>query len=56
MVLDGKSLLNIKYLINVGVYQGSILVPKLFLLSVNDFPGDIICNAANYADNITLYS
>ena len=36
--------------------QGSILSPTLFLLYINDFPDDCICDISIYADNTTLYS
>ena len=54
MVLDGKS--SQEYPDNAGVPQGSTLDPTLFLLYINDLPGDVICNIATCADGTTLYS
>ena len=54
MVLDGKS--SQEYPVNVGVPQGSILGPTLFLLHTNNPPDDVICDIAIYADDTTLYS
>ena len=54
MVLDGKS--SQEYPVNVGVPEGSILGPTLFLLHINDLPDDVICDIAIYADDTTLYS
>ena len=54
MVLDRKS--SQEYPVNVGVPQGSILGPTLFLLYNNGLPDDVICNIALYAGETTLYS
>ena len=54
VVLDGKS--SQEYPVNVGVPQGSILGPTLFLLYINDLPDDVICDIAICADDTTLYS
>ena len=68
MVLDGK--FSQEYPVNAGISQGSILgptlsllyinikkqFPTLFLLYINDLPGDVICDIVIYADDTTLYS
>ena len=33
-----------------------LLGPTLFLLYINDFPDDVICDIAIYANDTTLYS
>ena len=54
VVLDGKS--SQEYPVNVGVPQGSILSPTLFLLYINDLPDDVIFDVAIYAEDTTRYS
>ena len=53
MVLDGKSFQ--EYPVNAGVPQGTILGPTLFPHYINDFPDDVICDIAIYADDTTPY-
>ena len=54
MILDEKS--SQEYPVDAGVHQGSILGPTFFLLYINDFPDDVICNITIYANDTTLYS
>ena len=54
MVLDGKS--SQKYPVNIGVPQGFIVGPTLFLLYINDQPDNVICDIAIYADDTGHYS
>ena len=48
VVLDGK--FSQEYPVNVGVPQGFILWPTLFLLCINDLPDDVICDISIYDD------
>ena len=56
IILDGFGKSSQEYPVHAGVSQGSILDPTLFLLYINDFPDDVICNIAIYTDDTTLYS
>ena len=39
-----------------GVPQGSILVPLLFLVYINDLPNELKSNARVYADDTSLFT
>ena len=54
VVLDEKS--SQEYPVNAGVSYCSVLGSTLFLLYINDLPGDVICDIAIYVDDNTLYS
>ena len=54
VLLDGKS--SQEYPVNAGVPQCFILGPTLFLLYINEFPDDVICDIVIDADDTALYS
>ena len=54
VVLDGT--FSQEYPVNVEVPWGYIVSSTLFLLYINDFPDDLICDIAIYAGNTTLCS
>ena len=51
MILDGTS--SQECPVNAGVPEGSILGPTLFLLYINELPGNVTCDIAIYADECT---
>ena len=54
VVLDGKS--SQEYPVTAGISQGFIPYLTLFILYFNDFPDDVFCSIAIYADDTALYS
>ena len=54
VVLDEKS--SQEYPVNAGLSHDSVLGSTLSLLYINDLPGDVICDIAIYADDITCCS
>ena len=54
VVLDGQS--SSLCITNAGVLQGSVLVPHLFLVFINDLPDEILSKIGIDADDTTLYS
>ena len=51
VVLDGTS--SQEYPVNAGVPKGSILGLTLFLLYINELPGNVTCDIAIYVDDGT---
>ena len=54
VVLNGQ--LSKWSLVEAGVRQGSILVPLLFLVYINDLPQGLRCNVKLFADDTSLFS
>ena len=54
MILDGNS--SQEYPVKARFPQGSILGPTIFLLYINEFPDNVICNIVIYVEDTTFYS
>ena len=54
VILDGNS--SQEYPVKARFPQGSILGPTIFLLYINEFPDNVICNIVIYVEDTTLYS
>ena len=54
MILDGNS--SQEYPVKARFSQGSVLGPTIFLLYINEFPDNVICNIVIYVEDTTFYS
>ena len=54
MILDENS--SQEYPVKARFSQGSILGPTIFLLYINEFPDNVICNIVIYVEDTTFYS